>query len=173
MVCPADGRSHTIKAAAISRLKTRITAWSVDEAGNIGTLKTPDRNDAPSFLEFGVGNYSPMPAQELTVSPSGTAGTAASVAVPATSSGPIGTCSETVPADEDAMAFQDQAPALLLDGGYGTTAAAAADPASSFTVSGWFYPTSVSAGTMQPVITQIDGAGHGQNGHVKNPLFQV
>lgn len=152
MVCPADGRSHTIRAAAISRLKTRITAWSVDQAGNIGTLKTTDQNGAPSFLEFGVGNYSPMPSQALEVTTSGSAGT---VMVPAGWEGPSGSCTDIA---EEGTPPEFAAAALDLQGGYGTTASPAADTANSFTVSGWFCPTG-SLGAVKPVITQTDADG--------------
>jgi hypothetical protein len=91
LVCPADGRSHIITVAAISRLDTRITAWSVDDASNIGTLKLTDQNDAPSNLDFDVGHLSATPTQELPISVAGTAGTATAVAIPAGSSGPTGT----------------------------------------------------------------------------------
>lgn len=163
LVCPADGRSHIIKAAAISRLDTRITAWSVDPASNVSnSLKLTDQNDPASNLDFDVGHLSPSPTQELSISVAGAAGTATAVAIPASSSGPTGSCAQTVTVDETAMMSQPQtqAPALLLNGGYGTTAGFAADPANSFTVSGWFCPTAVTSGTTQPVITQLDAAGN-------------
>lgn len=150
MICPADGKTATFTAAAISRTNTRITAWAVDEAGNVGTFKKTLNGSTASFT---VGNYAPMPAQALPVTLSGTA---TALNIPAGTDGPTGSCTDV--ADESVPA-EFKGAALGLQGGYATTAAAAADTANSFTVSGWFCPTTAQGTTTRPVITQTDGAG--------------
>lgn len=146
MVCPADGKTATITAAAIRKSNTRITAWSVDEAGNIGTFKKTDQG-LESTASFSVGNDAPGPTQSLAIT---TSGSATAVNIPAGTNGPTGSCS-------DIASGSSSSAALGLQGGYAATSATAstADTADSFTVSGWFCPTGQGP-TSRPVIAQID-----------------
>ena len=147
MVCPADGKTTSFQVAAITKNNTKITAWSIDEAGNVGTIV---RTLTPSTKSFNVGKLSPLPSQNLTVA---LTGLATALSIPAGTQGPAGTCSEV--ADPEAPPGFS-APALGLQGGYGSTSSSAANTAGSFTVSGWFCPTAVTASAVQPVITQTD-----------------
>ncbi|WP_247041375.1 LamG-like jellyroll fold domain-containing protein [Arthrobacter rhizosphaerae] len=150
MICPADGKTTTFTTAAITIADTRITAWAVDEAGNVGTFKKTLNGSTAAFT---VGNYAPMPTQSLSVT---TSGSATSVLIPAGTDGPTGTCTDIA---EEGTPPEFAGAALGLQGGYGSTTAAAADTANSFTVSGWFCPTVSTGTTVQPVITQKDSAG--------------
>ena len=150
MICPADGKIATFTAAAISKDNTKITAWAVDEAGNVGTFK---KTLNASTAAFTVGKYEAMPSQALSVT---TSGMATAVSIPGGTDGPSGTCTDI--ADESVPA-EFRGAALGLQGGYASTMALAADTANSFTVSGWFCPTTAQGTTPRPVIAQIDSAG--------------
>jgi hypothetical protein len=157
MVCPADGKTSTIQAAAISKQNTRITVWSIDQAGNVGEYKKSTGYDTAAFS---VGKESPMPdpANALPVTLSGNA---VSAGVMGDLNGPAATddCSQTIDPDPGNPFI---ATVLNLTGGYATTGTAAADTAATFTASGWFCPTAVPTDTTKtdrPVITQVGPTG--------------
>jgi hypothetical protein len=150
MICPADGKTASFTAAAISRENTKITAWAVDEAGNVGTFKKTLNGSTAAFT---VGNHAPMPSQAL---PATASGTATALSIPGGTDGPSGTCTDIA---DDSVPAEFKGAALGLQGGYASTTTSAADTANSFTVSGWFCPTTAQGTSIRPVIAQTDSAG--------------
>ncbi|AJT40904.1 LamG-like jellyroll fold domain-containing protein [Psychromicrobium lacuslunae] len=150
VVCPGQAPA-SIHLAAIDT-STTITAWTFDQAGNVGQII----KGAGSAYTFTVGHLAEIPQ---TVLPTSTVGNASVVDVELQGGKPVGTsCQGGLPADSPAL---EKAQALQFSaaGDYASTVGSAVDTAKSFSVSGWFCSVDPTASSAQSLITQQAGAG--------------
>ncbi|MDQ4502024.1 LamG-like jellyroll fold domain-containing protein [Sinomonas sp. ASV322] len=158
MVCalgPSSSASFTVAAVDAS---TSVSAWTVDDAGNIGTCTpstcpmAPDRSAMSPVTTFAVGKTAPDPARAMDLSDSA-AGTSRTGITVSGFSGPSGAC-----ATEPVSAFAPEG--FSYTGGYSATAAGqAVDSSKSFTASVWACPSGTSPST---VLSQADATGASQ-----------
>lgn len=150
VVCPGQAPA-TIHLAAIDS-STTITAWTFDQAGNVGqTLK-----GGASTYTFTVGHRADMPT---TLLPTTQVGGTSVVDVEIQGGKPIGTsCLGGLPAGSSVLQ-KDQVLQFSAPGDYATTVSAAVDTSKSFSVSGWFCSTDPTASGVQGLITQQAGIG--------------
>ncbi len=151
VVCPEGGRNATVQVAAVDATTT-LTAWSFDAAGNINEQV----HSLPVSYTFTVGNTEPMPA---TVLPVTTHGGAQVVEVETMAGVPQGTTCQGGLA-EDADVFERGSVLQFTNiGDYATTATAAIDTSKSFSISGWFCPSTPTAAGTKTLAAQLNGAG--------------
>ncbi|WP_461163201.1 LamG-like jellyroll fold domain-containing protein [Arthrobacter sp. R4-81] len=151
VVCPADGRTATVTVGATD-YTSRLTVWSFDHAGNVNTQV----KSAPVSYLFNMGSTAPAPSQLLPVT---TLGGASWVDIETSNHVPVATsCQGGLPADstapERSTVLQFSAP-----GHYATTVERAVDTSQSFSVSGWFCPTTPVTTGIQAMLTQMAGTG--------------
>ncbi|YCH09952.1 hypothetical protein ACTAQJ_10500 [Arthrobacter sp. alpha11c] len=144
-VCPAGGMSANIRIAALDQT-TSLTVWSFDTAGNVGV---PLHNDLESHYTFTVGEESATPTTIASLTPNGQVQWA-----------PVGefnnfrnTCVDRPGGDTGGK------PKMLKisnAASWAQTTGRAIDPNKSFSVAGWFCPTSVNT-SLQDLIVQWAG----------------
>lgn len=141
-VCPADGRSADITIAGLGD-STTLTAWAFDTAGNVSV---PLHNANASTFTFRVGNGDPAvkPETFLPVTLSGQAAWA-TVNAPGTSCG-------NVPGN---VGGTPQMLNLPNGTSFASTTERAVDTTKSWSVAGWFCPSSTT--TIQDLIVQWAG----------------
>ncbi|WP_175417254.1 LamG-like jellyroll fold domain-containing protein [Arthrobacter sp. 24S4-2] len=153
VVCPADGRSASVSLGAIDTVKTQLTVWSFDYAGNVNTQV---KSTAASY-SFTADHTANSPATVLSTTTSG----AAWVDVETGNHVPVAT--PTCQSDIDPFATETSR-ALQLTGTTqsASTASSAVNTAESFSVSGWICPTAPPGPndtTIQSLIAQMAGTG--------------
>ena len=147
-VCPAGGMSADISIAGLDQT-TVLTAWAFDTAGNVSV---PLHNATASTYNFTVGMGSVRPSTFAPLTLNGQTGWVTPQA------GANNTC--------DQVPFGDLSPGgvpQMLNFPNGTSTAQTAgqviDPSKSFSVSGWFCPTSATGTTVQDLIVQWTSTG--------------
>ncbi|MFF2298760.1 LamG-like jellyroll fold domain-containing protein [Arthrobacter sp. NPDC058127] len=150
VVCPGDGRHVTATVAPID-YSSLLSVWSFDYAGNVSSQV----KSSPVSYQFKVPIPADGPTNVLTIAPQ-----------PGASWVPVamqtnGTPYDTGSCQGDASSgypTSTKINALQLNGPgqYGATSSPAVDTSQSFSVSGWFCPTTAAGGTtIQSLISQI------------------
>ncbi|MHC6219204.1 hypothetical protein [Arthrobacter sp. MMS24-S77] len=149
--CPDGGRTQPITIGAIDK-QTKLTVWSFDYAGNVNQQV----NSTPVSYTFTVPKTATDPSTILAATPRGGASWV-DIETNAHSPAPTGSCQGSV----DPASVPETSKALQLNaaGQYADTVSAAVDTARSFSVSGWFCPTTPTGGSFQSLITQMAGTG--------------
>lgn len=146
-VCPAGGMSADIRIAALDET-TVLTVWAFDSAGNVSSVPLHNATGTSYSFTVGAGSVRPTTFAPLTlngqtqwVTPQpGTANTCGQI--------PFGDLGAT--------------PQILtFPNGTSTaqTSGQVIDPSNSFSVSGWFCPTSATGTTVQDLIVQWTSTG--------------
>ncbi len=145
VVCPGTAPA-TITVAPVST-ETTITAWTFDQAGNVGqTIK-----GAASTYTFTVGVVAPMPS---TVLPVALHGGASLVEVETQLGHPVASsCQGGLPADSDVLE-KDKVFQFSSPGDYADTVSAAVDTSKSFSISGWFCAAQANSSALRSLMTQ-------------------
>lgn len=148
-VCPAGGMSTDIRIAALDDT-TVLTVWAFDSAGNVSSV--PLHNATGTTYTFSVGKGSVRPTTLAPLTLNGQ--TAWATPQPSTDN----SCGQFPFGDVS----NNGAPQMLtFPNGASTaqTAGQAIDPSNSFSVAGWFCPTSATATTVQDLIVQWTSTG--------------
>ncbi|BCW17424.1 hypothetical protein NtRootA9_01320 [Arthrobacter sp. NtRootA9] len=150
VVCPDGGRTIPITIGSVDE-RSRLTVWSFDYAGNVNQQV----NSTPVSYDFTVGKLAADPTTVLQTSLQGGA-TAVDIEVMNHRPVPTGTCQGGLAPDSDALEI---AKVLQFNGSgqYASTTEAAVDTSKSFSVSGWFCPSTPSGAGVQSLITQMAG----------------
>ncbi|MFE4195609.1 hypothetical protein ACFRJ9_07085 [Paenarthrobacter sp. NPDC056912] len=145
-VCPAGGMSADISIAALDDT-TSLTVWAFDSAGNV---TVPLHNAAASHITFSVGKGSVTPSTFMPLTFKGSQGVQWA---PVGSSGATNSCTSTpngnTVSTPEMLKFTNTT-------SWAETTGPAVDPAKSFSVSGWFCPTT-STTSIQDLIVQWAG----------------
>ncbi|WP_454809649.1 hypothetical protein [Paenarthrobacter nitroguajacolicus] len=146
-VCPAGGMSTDISIAALDQT-TVLTVWAFDSAGNV-SVPLHNANGSTYAFTVGMGSVRPTTFVELQLN-------GAQWTTPQPGGDNI--CGQ--------KPFGDITPGgapqmLTFPNGTSTaqTAGQVIDPSQSFSVSGWFCPTSATGTTVQDLITQWTSTG--------------
>lgn len=146
-VCPAGGMSADISIAALDDT-TSLTVWAFDSAGNV---TVPLHNATASHITFSVGKGSVTPSTFMPLTLKGSSGVQWA---PVGSSGATNSCTSTpngnTVSTPEMLKFTNTT-------SWAETAGPAVDPAESFSVSGWFCPTTSTA-SVQDLIVQWAGS---------------
>ncbi|MFF2297404.1 hypothetical protein [Arthrobacter sp. NPDC058127] len=151
VACPDGGRTKTITIGAIDT-QTKLTVWSFDYAGNVNQQV----NSTPVSYTFNVTKTATDPTTVLTATPQGGASWV-DIATNAHAPAPTGSCQGSV--DPSSVPETSKALQLTAAGQYANTVSAAVDTAQSYSVSGWFCPTTPAGGGVQSLIRQMAGTG--------------
>ncbi len=146
-VCPAGGMSADIRIAALDET-TVLTVWAFDSAGNVSSVPLHNATGTSYTFTVGMGSVRPTAFAPLTLN--GQTGWVTP------QPGADNTCSQVPFGDLGATPQM-----LTFPNGTSTaqTAGQVIDPSNSFSVSGWFCPTSATGTTVQDLITQWTSTG--------------
>ncbi|MEV7662777.1 hypothetical protein [Paenarthrobacter sp. NPDC089316] len=148
-VCPAGGMSADIRIAALDDT-TVLTVWAFDSAGNVSSVPLHNATGVSYAFTVGAGSVRPTALAPLTLN--------GQTAWATPQDGSANTCDQ-FPFGDNSLYGAPQM--LTFPNGTSTaqTAGQAIDPSNSFSVAGWFCPTSATGTTVQDLIVQWASTG--------------